>query len=122
MLGAILLVFGFIFFITIFDLAGKSRRVFKVSQEAFAIVRNAEISDEEKEKATQNSSKELFSLFFLIIFICGVAIFVPVGLIWLLEKVGLFDLQNVIDRTLSWQFILASTIIIVIALWIKRRK
>ncbi len=121
-IGAILIAGGFIFFITVFNLVEKSRLVFKVSQDSLAIVRDPSLSDEEKEKAMQQSSKKLFALFFIILFIGGVAIFVPIGLIWLLDKAGLFNLQSAIARTLSWQFILAGTIVIMTAMWIKHIK
>ena len=120
--GAALLVLGFVFLISAFDLVGRSSRVFVISKDVMRILKDPGLDDLEKEKSMQRYSKTLFLLFFHILFICAVAVIVPMGIIKLMDVAGLLSLQRVLTTMLSWQFIAASSIVVFALTWILRRK
>jgi hypothetical protein len=116
LVGAIIVVLGFIVLVKLFGLVEKSTDVIEIARSAASIVRNAEIDDLQKEIAMQKYAKELFYLFFVITIISVLAIAIPFGLIWLLEFAGVLTVAEVIDETLSLKFI-AITIVLSIALF-----
>ncbi|MDX2505065.1 MAG: hypothetical protein QNL62_11410 [Gammaproteobacteria bacterium] len=50
------------------------------------------------------------------------ALLVPLGLVWLLEQTGILSLSEVMNTALSWEFILASTILAIAVLRVKRKR
>ena len=120
--GAIFLVIGFIFILKITGLVEKSTRVIGISKQAVAELRNAELSDDAKETAMQTHSKQLAGLFLLITIGGAAAIFAPFAVIWGLERLNLVSVDGVLGVALSWPFIAASTVLIVIALIVNRKR
>jgi hypothetical protein len=120
--GAILLVAGFITLIKIFGLFKKSTDAITVAKLAYADFQNPRLSDDAKEVALQRHAKKLFSLFFLITFGSAAALALPVGFIWLLEQINMLSLNAVIATTLSWEFLLVSTILTAVVFWIVRKR
>ena len=59
----------------------------------------------------------LFRLFFKLTFGGTVAVFLPLGLLWLLELSGWITLDAVFDVALSPLFLVGSTLLAVLALW-----
>jgi hypothetical protein len=120
--GAIFLVIGFVFILKIAGLVEKSTRVIDISRQAMAVLRSAELDDDAKESAMQSHAKQLVGLFFLITIGGVAAVFLPVAMIWGLDKLGLVSVDAVLDVALSWPFITASSVLIVLALVIKRKR
>jgi hypothetical protein len=119
--GATLLVIGFVVLSKIFGLIQKSTAVIDVAKLALTDLRNPGLDDDAKEIALQRHAKRLFGLFLLLTLGGAAALFLPVGLIWLLEQLGLLSFNAVIDTTLSWEFLLASTLLALAILWIARK-
>jgi hypothetical protein len=120
--GAIFLVIGFVFILKATGLVEKSTRVIDISRQAMAVLRSAELDDDAKESAMQSYAKQLVGLFFLITIGGVAAVILPVMMIWGLDKLGLVSVDAVLDVALSWPFITASSVLIVLALVIKRKR
>jgi hypothetical protein len=120
--GAIILVIGFLLLIKYLKVVEKSSKVITIAKQSIIIVRHSEISDMQKEKALQKNAKELLLLFLYIFTFSLLALAIPFALIWLMELLGLFSVQSVIETTLSWDFILGSLIISIIGIWFINRK
>ena len=70
----------------------------------------------------QQHAKRLFVLFFLLTLGAAAALLLPVGVIWLLSRVGLFSYDDVVALLLSWQFLLATTAIAAGVVSLRSRK
>lgn len=111
--GVVILVAGFVVLIRIFGLVEKSSEVFHISKLALSDMQNPDFDDDAKEVALQQHAKRLFSLFFLLTIGGAAALALPAGLLFLLEKMGLLSLSNVMAVTLSWEFLLVSSVLII---------
>lgn len=95
----------------LFGLARKSRQVIEITQSSMQVVRNSELDDYQKEKAMQGFARELFILFLGILFRTIGALAIPFGFIWLLELFRLTTVNQVIEASLSFEFIIATIVI-----------
>jgi uncharacterized oligopeptide transporter (OPT) family protein len=120
--GAIFLVVGFIFILKITKLVDKSYRVIDISRQSMAVLRNADMSEDDKESAMQSHAKQLAGLFFLITIGGLAAIFLPLALIWGLDYLNLISVDAVLQVAFSWTFIGVTTIVIVAALLLRRAR
>jgi len=121
-LGALFLVIGFVFILKIAGLVDKSTRVIDISKQAVAELRSSELSDDDKESAMQSHAKQLAGLFVLITMGGMAAVFLPIAVIWGLDRLTIISYDAVLDLALSWTFIGATTVLIVLALVIKRTR
>jgi len=119
--GAIFLVVGFVTLVRIFGLVGKCGEVFDVARASLAVMRNPPLEDAHKERALQSHAARLFSLFLLLTAGVGLALALPAGMIWILDALEVVSLRAVLDVTLSWQFLLGSTLVGVAAWRLTRR-
>ncbi len=122
LVGAIVVVLGFIIIVKLFNLVEKSTKVIGIAKSAVSIVRDADIDDYQKEIAMQKYAKELFFLFFLITTISLLAIAIPFSFIWLMERAELLTVNEVIDTTLSLEFITVTVVLSIIFFWLVRKK
>lgn len=120
-LGAIWLVVGFITLIKILDIFSKSADAITAAKLAYADFKNPRLGDDAKEIALQGHAKKLFSLFLLITFGSIIALALPIGLLWLLEQIGILSLSVVMATALSWEFLLISTLFVTVVFWIARK-
>jgi len=120
--GAIFLVVGFIFILKVAKLVEKSTRVVSISKQAVAELRDAELSEDTKEAAMQSHAVQLLGLFVWITIGGIAAVFLPVLLIWCLDQLQLVSLDAVLEVALSWTFIIAATVLVVLALVINRKR
>ena len=120
--GAIFLVIGFIFILRIARLVDKSTRVIGISKQAVAELRDTEMSDDDKESNMQSYAKHLIGLFFLITIGGIAAVFLPIAVIWGLDRLNLVSIDAVLDVAMSWPFVFATTILIILALVVKRAR
>jgi sterol desaturase/sphingolipid hydroxylase (fatty acid hydroxylase superfamily) len=109
--GGIIVVAGFFICLKLFGVIERSRKVIEVSKSSLAVVRDSNLDDLQKEKALQKHAIELFTLFFLITAGSLAALALPFGLIWLMELAKLLDVSEVIELTLTLEFIAATIII-----------
>lgn len=119
--GVAILVAGFVVLIKIFGLVEKSREVFTVSKFALSDIQNPELNDDAKEVALQQHAKRLFTLFFLLTVGGAAALALPAGLLFLLEQAGLLSFSDVIAVTLSWEFLLASSVLIIAVILLAKK-
>jgi hypothetical protein len=120
--GAAILVVGFLVLIKYLKVIDKSSKVLIIAKESFAIVRDQEKSDMQKEIAMQKFAKELFLLFFVIMAGSLLALAIPAAIVWLMDLSGLLSFYDVIDTTFSWEFIASSVIVSVLVIWLMSRK
>ena len=122
LVGGIIIVTGFIFFVKLFGLIEKSTKVITISKSAVTIVRDAGIDDYEKEVTLQRYARDLFYLFFLIATASFLALAIPFGIIWLMELADLLVLNEVIETTLSLKFIIVTVIVSAVIFWVGARR
>jgi hypothetical protein len=120
--GALFLVIGFIAILKIAGLVEKSTRVIAISKQAVAVLRDEGMSDDEKENLMQGHAKQLAGLFFLLTIGGLAAVFLPFALIWAFDQAGWISADSVLNVALSWPFITATTIAIVIAVVVGRKR
>lgn len=120
--GAIFLVLGFIFILKIFGLVEKSTRVINISKQAMTELRNTELSEDDKELAMQSHAKQLAGLFLFIVTGSLAAVFLPFLTIWGLDILGLLSIDAVMGVALSWPFIIATTVLLVLAFIVSRKR
>jgi hypothetical protein len=120
--GAIFLVIGFIFILGITGLVEKSTRVIDIAKQAVTELRDSELSDDDKELAMQSHAKQLGKLFLLITLGGLAAVFLPLAVILGLDRLTLISIDAVLDVALSWSFLGVTTVLMVVALVIKRAR
>jgi hypothetical protein len=113
--GAIFLVVGFVVLVKVFGLLGKCSEVLDLARTSLAVLRNPSLDDDAKESVLQSNAVKLFSLFLLLTAGAALALMLPTGLIWVLDRLQVVSLRAVLETTLSWQFLLASTVVGVVA-------
>jgi hypothetical protein len=120
--AAILLVLGFIAVLKVLKVVENSARVISITNRAVADFRSNELDDDAKETAMQTHAKHLFVLFFLITLGGFAAVFIPLAVVWGLDRLQLLSLDGVLQAALSWQFIAASTVAVGLILFAKRSR
>lgn len=105
-----------------FGLIDRSKEVISVTRHSINIVGNADLTDEEKEKALQGDAKQLFGLSFIILLGGAAAVFLPIALLWIAEFKGVLILSEVWQVAMSPIFLLSSTVISFPVLFILSRR
>ncbi|QGY39213.1 hypothetical protein GM415_03435 [Pseudodesulfovibrio cashew] len=119
--GVAILVLGFVVLLKAFGLVDKANRTIACSKESVDIIRNPGLGDDDKEKALQANSKQLFLLFFQLTLGCAAALLLPAAVVWGLDKAGLMSFDEVVAFTLSWEFLLGTTLLIVVLFYVMRK-
>lgn len=91
------------------------------SQHSLAILRNPTLEDDAKEAALQTNARALFKSFVRLTAGLGLALFLPILLIWGIARTGIFTFDAVIDASLTWPFLLGGFIVFVAALLRSKR-
>jgi hypothetical protein len=120
--GALFLVVGFVLLVRAFGLIAKCGDVLDLVQSSLGVLREPSLDDDARERALQSHAKRLFALFFLLTAGAALALALPAALIWVLDALGLVSFDAVVDMTLSWQFLLATTLVGTAAWWLMRRR
>lgn len=115
-IGATIIVVGFIVCIKLFKLVELALDVIRISKLSASDIRNPDMDDDTKEAALQAHAIKLFKLFFLLTLGGAAALLIPTALVWLLELMDVVSLDEVFKAALSWEFIVASTVLTIIAL------
>ena len=121
-LGVAILVVGFVVLLKALGLVDKADKVMSKSKESVAVIRNTEMGDDDKEQALQANSKQLFILFFQLTLGCLAALLLPTAVVWGLDKAGVMSFDEVIAFTLSWQFLLGTTLLLVVLFYVMRKR
>lgn len=117
LLSAAFIVICFIILLQLFGVIDKSHDVVIISRQSFSVITNSDLSDEDKETILQNDTKRLFGLFVALVSGGAAAFFLPIGVLWLCDQVGLLSLELVLSAAVSPLFIIISTILTVFILW-----
>jgi hypothetical protein len=96
-------------------------RVLAASRRAAEVLRDASLSDDEKEKHAQRASGELFGLFLQIAASFAGALLIPVGVLWLAQAAKLVSLDAVLAMTISPVFLVVCTVVGCAAVYAWRR-
>lgn len=111
------LVVGFLVLLRLFGLVENSRRVVAISRRSLEVIRSPSLSDEAKQTALQSDAKQLFRLFFVLAFGGAAAVLLPLGVVWLGDRLGLLSLTSVLAVALSPAFLIGSGLLAVLALF-----
>lgn len=109
-LGGAFIVVVFFGLLKVFKVIAVSKEVIALSGSVMSTM-NSDMSDLEKEKAMQSFSIRLFKYFFGIMIGSVLAIGIPLLLIWLLQLLGLVSFDEVLETTLTWEFITLSCLV-----------
>ncbi len=118
-LGAIILVVGFIGLFQLLGLTEKSKEAIAIAHQSTEIIRSAQLSDEQKESRLQKNSQKLFGLFFILAVNGAIAILIPLGILWLGDRLDWLSLDAAIETTLSPTFLVVSGILAIALLCLK---
>ncbi len=119
-LGATLLTLGVIVLLKVFGVIGRARATLDISREAFRVLSDSELSDDEKERTAQSSSGKLFVQLVLITAGAAAALAAPTLGVWALDAAGLVSLDGVVRVASSWPFIVAVVVVVTAGLWLRR--
>jgi hypothetical protein len=110
-IGASILVVVFIGCMHLIRLVPLAKQVFGLARRASDILSDSDLDDLGKEKQLQSLALTLFGKFLLILLGSGVCLALPVLCVWGLEWFGFLRLDNVLKLTLSWPFIVLTTLL-----------
>lgn len=121
-LGVIILVGGFIALFKLFRLTQAAKQTMAAAQEALGVMQDATKDDDEKEAAMQALAKRLFGYFFILTAGSIAALGIPAGAVWGLDRLQLVPFQAVIDVTISWEFLLGTTVVLFLIAMLRGKK
>lgn len=121
-IGATLLVVSFLILIQVFGLIEKSKDVVDMAHRSLDVIRSPRLTEEEKESLLQENSKQLFGLFFILALCGAAALLLPLLLLWFGDRLGWLSLSKVFDTLVSPGFLIASTILAILAFRMKPSK
>lgn len=121
-LGGIIVVLGFVVLLKLFGLIERSKRVISIAKSSVTVMQDKQMDDLGKEKAMQKNATDLLVLFLIITVLSALAVGLPFVLVWVMELAGLVTVNQVIELTLSWEFILVAIVLSVAYFWIIRKK
>jgi len=113
---ATFLVVGFFALIRAFGLIDKSREVIPIARRSLEVIRSTTLDDDAKESAVQADAKRLFGLSFVLAVGGAAALLLPVGVLWIGDRLDLVSLQSVMDVAVSPAFLIASSAFAILAL------
>ncbi len=115
-IGAIILVGGFLVFIQLLGVTKHSHNVIRIALHSLKVIGSSRLSDRQKESKLQKNSLRLFGLFIALALGGAAAILIPLGLLWLGDRLELLSLSAVLATTVSPVFLIASTVIAIAVL------
>lgn len=111
LIAACLIVVGFVIIFKVLRLPYQVSQMGKLARGSLSVMADVSMEDEDKEKRMQKMALQLFALFFTITVSAFASLFLPVGGVWLADQQGLVSFDAVLDMTLSWEFILGTTVV-----------
>ena len=110
-LGASLVVVGFVVLAHFVGLIPKTAEVLARTRESIAVLKDPQLDDDSKERHMQQNAIVLFKLLGLLLLGSAVALLTPFAIIWLADIAGLLSLNSSIEMLLRWDFLLGATVI-----------
>lgn len=115
-IGAAILFIGFVILFQILGLVTKSQDVVRISRHSLDIIRSPSLSDEEKESRLQQNSQKLLGLFLILAGGGAIAVALPLGVLWLGDRLGWLSLASSLETAISPLFLIVSGILAVVLL------
>lgn len=109
--GAVVVVGLFVWLVHVLKLVPLAKDAIAISRRSAAIMGDSTLDDDAKETAIQQSAVRLIKLSFLLLVGSAVALAAPMGVIWLLEVVGLVSLDAVVTILLRSDFLVLATVV-----------
>lgn len=103
-----------------FGVVTRRFEVITTSKEAYRVLTDSALNDDEKEAAMQQSAKALARQFVFISAASLAAVAAPLGVVCVLAAVGLVSLKAVVEALLSWQVLLSGTLLVAARTWYER--
>ena len=107
--GAVFLAVATVGLMLALGAAAQFRRAMAIAQSAGAALRAPGATDEQKEAVARRHSAELFGLFLRTLIVLAASVLAPLAVIWLLSRLGLASMQDVLRIAVSPAFIAACT-------------
>lgn len=101
----------FVSLLRAFNAGGIARRAIVAARGAAATLRNEDLSDDQKERASRDAAGRLFGSFLAIALIGCVACGGFALLVWAGSAAGLYPLDAALATAASWQFLVISTLV-----------
>ena len=121
--GAILIVLGISWLFLRLQLVERSRQVNSIVRQSAATTSDHSLSDAAKAKTLRRHSLALFGIFASLTYRLVLAVGLPILLVWLLAFTPLWSFDGVVEASLSWPFLAAGLLpILVILLRFGRRR
>ena len=114
-------VVGFAVTIDLLGLVNQAMEVGKRSKESIEVLRDSSMSDREKEEAMQDQSRKLFVLFGILLGGGGLALALPLAIVWLLGRAGIGTFHGTL-ATLSRVDFLIGIIVVGIPIYLLTRR
>jgi hypothetical protein len=109
--AALFIVVAFLVLAWVLRVQAHAAEVMQRSRRAVAAMRDASLSEREKERSMREQARRLFVLFVILTASGVIALLVPIGLLAALEAMGLLDLGKVMETALSWEFLVVVSLI-----------
>lgn len=110
-LSAVFVVCAAVWLVFLFRAPVHLKNALAVSKTAAAVLGDPAATDDDKEKAAQRCSAQLFGLFLLILFSFVGALLAPLGVLWALDRVGLISLHAALGMLMSVRFLIITTVV-----------
>jgi len=107
--GATLMVIMFAVLLHVLGLVQRTKEVVAIGQAASRTLRDASLSDSEKEHRMQQNSLALFRLLAVLILGTFFALAIPLAVIWVLQLAGILSVKGVLQMLARWDFIVGAT-------------
>ena len=104
-------VVGFAVTIDLLGLVDQAIKVGKRSRESFQVLRDSAMSDREKEEAMQDQSRKLFMLFGILLGGSGLALALPLAIVWLLGQAGIGTFTSTLATLSRVDFLIGVTVV-----------
>jgi hypothetical protein len=121
-ISAAFLVLGFVVLLRLLGTVEESGYAVALARRSFRVICSSALSDEAKEAALQKDAKELLRLFLVLTFGGTVALLIPVGLLWVCDRLEWVSLESVFSVAVSPVFLITSGALAVLAFYVPKSK
>ncbi|MGB1128934.1 MAG: sulfotransferase [Haloferula sp.] len=111
------LVLGFLAFLRLFKLVPRGLEAIALSKRSLAIVRDDSLDLEIKEQELQKNSLHMLRLFVILTGGAAVALLLPYGAVWLVDRAGWVSIDDVMARAVSMPVLIGGSLLTLLALF-----
>jgi hypothetical protein len=118
---AVFVVVGFAAILEYLELPRHARDVTRRGTDSLQVLQDSSLSDAEKEEALQDHARRLFVLLGILAGGSVLALGGPLGVVWLLEKIGIGSFQGTLAVLQRLDFLLGTIIVGILAYLLVQR-